>query len=76
MKKISLKIISTFYLLIISIVVFAQEKKLDIDVTTEKTVTTSSWYMQPWAWVVGGAVFILLLVSILRGGNKSTTQQL
>ncbi|RYD70498.1 MAG: hypothetical protein EOP53_25320 [Sphingobacteriales bacterium] len=43
---------------------FAQEtKKIDIDINTSKE---EQWYMQPWAWVAGGAVFILLLVALLR----------
>jgi len=27
-------------------------------------------FSKPWVWVVGGAVFILLLVALLRGGGK------
>ena len=43
---------------------FAQEKKLDIDINVGKQ---SNWYQHPWVWVVAGAVFILLLVALLRG---------
>lgn len=28
------------------------------------------WYTQPWVWIVGGAVFLLLLVALLRGGGN------
>ena len=28
------------------------------------------WYTQPWVWIVGGALFILLLVALLRGGRR------
>ncbi len=28
------------------------------------------WYTQPWVWIAGGAVFILLLVALLRGNNN------
>ena len=31
----------------------------------------SSWYNNPWVWIVGAAVFILLLVAIVRGGRTS-----
>ena len=44
--------------------------------TTKSTSTTSEgWYTSPWVWVVGAAVFILLLVALLnnRGGNKSAS---
>lgn len=47
-----------------------------VNVTTSKTSTSSSegWYTSPWVWVVGAAVFILLLVALLnnRGGSRST----
>ena len=52
-------------LLLISLQNFAQ----GVEVTIKKD--NSDWYTQPWVWVVGGAVFILLLVALLRrGGGK------
>lgn len=44
-----------------------------ISVSTSKTTTSENWYASPWVWVVGAAVFILLLVALLnnRGGNAS-----
>ena len=47
---------------------WAQEKKLDVDINVNKK--DSNWYQQPWVWVVGGAVFIIILVALLRGGGK------
>ena len=47
---------------------FAQDKKLEIDVDTKD----DNWYNAPWVWVVGAAVFILLLAAILRGSGKKT----
>ncbi|MBN8835023.1 MAG: hypothetical protein ABS68_10480 [Niastella sp. SCN 39-18] len=47
----------------------AQDKGLDVDINIGKK--EPEWYRQPWVWVVGGAVFILLLVALLRGGKKS-----
>lgn len=43
------------------------DKKIDVDINVNKG---SNWYEQPWVWVVGGAVFILLLVALLRGRGK------
>ena len=40
------------------------------DVSIKVTKETSTWYTQPWVWVVGGAIFILLLVALLRGGGN------
>ena len=51
-----------------AILMFAQEKGLDVDIDINKK--ESEWYQQPWVWIVGGAVFILLLAAILRGGGK------
>jgi hypothetical protein len=45
--------------------------------TTTKSVSVTSesgdWYASPWVWVVGAAVFILLLVALLRGRGDSAT---
>jgi hypothetical protein len=47
---------------------WAQDKKLDVDIDVNKK--DSNWYQQPWVWIVGGAVFIIILVALLRGGGK------
>lgn len=46
----------------------AQEKGVDVDITIDKK--NSDWYQQPWVWIAGGAVFILILVALLRGRGK------
>ena len=45
--------------------------------TTTETKSTKisiseegNWYASPWVWVVGAAVFILLLVALTRGGGN------
>ncbi len=50
-----------------NLLALAQEKGVDIDVDINKK--ESQWYQQPWVWIIGGAVFILLLVALLRGGS-------
>jgi hypothetical protein len=50
-------------MLLFALKLFAQDKKVDIDVNVGKE---AAWYTQPWVWIVGGAVFILLLVALLR----------
>ena len=42
-----------------------------VNVSTTKSSSTSAegWYASPWVWVVGAAVFILLLVALLN--NRS-----
>ena len=57
-------LLPAFLLLVIAAI--AQEtKKVDIDINTKDG--DSQWYMQPWAWIVGGALFVLILVALLRG---------
>ncbi len=42
------------------------------DINIKVTKGSSNWYAQPWVWIVGGAVFLLLLVALVRGNsNKS-----
>jgi hypothetical protein len=73
MKKINLSYILTRCFLTVWITLFvtplvlAQDGGLDVDIDVDKE---PEWYQQPWAWVIGAAVFILLLVAILRGGRK------
>ena len=56
-------------MLLLSVVAWAQEKKVDVNIETSST--THTWYTQPWVWIVGGAIFILLLVALVRGGSTS-----
>ena len=53
----------------LSVVSFAQDKGIDVDINVKKE---SAWYQSPIVWVIGGAVFILLLVALLRGGEKKS----
>lgn len=51
--------------IMLQVTAWAQDKGVDINITKESSSTT--WYASPWVWIVGGAVFILLLVALLRG---------
>lgn len=62
MKKILLPVAAFFY----SGLLWAQDKTVDVNINTGK----SNWYASPWIWVVGAAVFILLLVALTRGGRR------
>jgi hypothetical protein len=52
-----------------SLVCLAQEKSADIKVDIDTDKGGSTWYGQPWVWVVGAAVFILLLVALLKNNR-------
>jgi Na+/H+ antiporter NhaD/arsenite permease-like protein len=57
----------------VSLLCFAQEKSPDVkvDINTDKG---NNWYAQPWVWIVGGAVFVLLLVALLRGNGRERVE--
>ena len=55
----------TLLLFLFSIAVYAQDKKVDVDINVGKHSGTV-WYASPVAWVIGAAIFILLLVALLR----------
>ena len=62
------KSISAFVLLfMVQVLAFAQDKKVDVNITTDKG---GNWYAQPWVWIVGGAVFLLLLVALMRNNSN------
>jgi hypothetical protein len=76
MKAIVNKMIYLFLATILTLNALAQNSggnsggggKVDVDVNLDKGGT--QWYQQTWVWIVGGAVFILLLVALIRGGGS------
>jgi ABC-type Fe3+ transport system permease subunit len=42
--------------------------------TSTTTTTQETWYSQPWVWIVGGAVLLLLIVALMRGNSNSGTR--
>jgi hypothetical protein len=46
----------------------SETKSVDISVNK-----TESWYASPWVWIIGAAVFILILVALLSGGSSRRT---
>ena len=68
LKENSRKFSLLFASFLVSIMSFAQDKKIDVTIDTKSD--SSNVFMQPWVWVVGGALFILLLVALLRNKNN------
>jgi len=48
--------------------VWSQDKKVDVNLNLNNGET--QWYAEPWMWVVGGAIFIIIIVAILSGRSK------
>lgn len=72
-KKMSIGFKSLLALLIVCFlqtISFAQDGggggKVDVNITK----SSDNWYAQPWVWIVGGAVFILLLVALMRSNSN------
>ena len=55
--------------LVLSCYSFAQDKKIDVNINT-KSDNGNSFFMQPWVWIEGGAVFLLLLIALLRNNSS------
>jgi hypothetical protein len=65
MKKLFFSILIALY----GVILLAQDnggKDINVNVNTKG----SAWYASPWVWVVGAAIFILLLVALTRGGGR------
>lgn len=57
-------------LLLLSVLITVFSTKVLAQLEIDVDVSKKEWYEEPWAWIVGAAVFILLLALILRGGRK------
>jgi cytochrome bd-type quinol oxidase subunit 2 len=79
MKQVSMNIISriaaVFMLCMVQVFAWAQDSTgTTRTVTTETTTTTTEWYSQPWVWIAGAAVFVLLMIALLRGNSSKDTE--
>jgi hypothetical protein len=66
MKRISAWLLAT----LVSLSCLAQEKSAEVDINVNKG--GDSFWGSPWVWIIGAAVFILLLVAIVRGGSRES----
>jgi hypothetical protein len=48
--------------------IWAQDKTVDVNLNVDKG--GSDWYAQPWLLVLGGAVFIIIIVALMRGNSS------
>ena len=64
-----LRFLSFIFLTCSAVATYAQDKGVDVDVSLKKD---NEWYQSPVVWVIGGAIFILLLVALLRGGERKS----
>ena len=70
LQKMIFAIVFTAGSFLTSIQVFAQAAPEKVDVDINSNGGSAGWYAQPWVWVVGVAVFIVIIVAITRGGSR------
>jgi hypothetical protein len=70
MKTVATKIFLTVLAFFSAAIAFAQDSGSSSSSTTTHTETTSV-AIQPWMWIVGGAVLLIILVALLSGRNRS-----
>jgi hypothetical protein len=58
-----------FLATVANVIAWAQHDSTVTAITQTTSTTTETWYTEPWVWVVGGAVLILIIVALTRG-NK------
>jgi hypothetical protein len=69
LKTTPAKIYLTLVLFFTAIVsCFSQDDAATSSSTTHTETTTM--HIQPWMWIVGAAVFLLILIALLRGGKN------
>lgn len=49
--------------------IWAQDKTVDVNLNVDKG--GSDWYAQPWLLVIGAAVFIIIIVALMRGKSSN-----
>ena len=65
-NRISLMLVAV----LVQVALYAQDKGLDVNVDVNRG--GGAWYTNPWIIAVGVALFILLLVALMRGNNRTT----
>lgn len=69
LATVTTKLVFLVFLFLAPVIMFAQEGGAKIEVDINKN--EGNWYTNPIVWIIGAAVFILLLVALLRGNNSS-----
>ena len=65
MKRVYLSVLAALS----SLVLFAQEKATDVNINVNKEGGGSFWG-SPVFWIVGAALFIIILVAVSRSGSR------
>jgi hypothetical protein len=64
------------FALCMSTIAYAQEEATEVAVkTTNSTTTSTQWYTEPWVWVAGAVLFIILIAAIIGGRSNTTVER-
>jgi cell division protein FtsW (lipid II flippase) len=55
------------FLMVTAAIALAQDSTVTSSKSSIATTETTTWYAEPWVWAVGGLVFILLIVALVKG---------
>ena len=67
-KNNAMKLVAMILPVFMAVFAFAQNKTAEVDINVGGG--EAAWYANPVVWVIGAAVFILLLVALLRGKSN------
>lgn len=70
MKTVVMKIYLTVLAFLTGTIYVLAQNSGSSSSTSTTTSQTQSFVMQPWMWIAGGALFIIVLVALLRGGKN------
>ncbi len=57
-----------------SAIAFAQDSTVASTTTsTTATSTEKTWYMEPWAWVLGGVILLVIILLATRSSSNTTS---
>ena len=60
--------------LLSSAIAFAQDSTISTTTTsTSATSTEKTWYMEPWAWVLGGVILLVIILLATRSTSNTTS---
>lgn len=66
------RVIALSVVLLAAVATMAQEAEGSVAETDNTAVTEGAWYSSPWLWVLGAAIILIILLSLTRGGSRST----
>jgi hypothetical protein len=66
MKRVYLSVLAA----LTSLVLFAQEKATEVDINVNKDSGGGTFWGSPVFWIIGAALFIIVLVAVSRSGSR------